>query len=175
MPSEEAQIGKFMYDVVAQRLAAQSADQSALVGRSKDLVGLATLTSSVAGVLANDKLVRVVGGQRLPVAFAGLLSLGLLLTIGSGLYVLYPRKWFLSFDPVSLFEKISEHYREWPLDKFYASAATAFLNPGELGDEMEAILVNDAQLRRMHFAVGLQILGAGILGASGLYLAWNAT
>lgn len=166
-------VGKFLYDIVAERLKAQAADQSALTGRAKDLVGLAAVTTTVTGVLANDKLFDVTKGSQ-PIVFAVLLSFGLLLTIGAGLYGLKPRVWYLSPDPTEVFSTVSGNLA-WPLDSYYASVATGLTQPGVVVTGKSALAHNDEQLVKLRRAIVIQVVGVAILASSGLVVAWQAT
>lgn len=166
-------VGKFLYDIVAERLKAQAADQSALTGRAKDLIGLAAVTTTVTGVLANDKLFDVTKGSQ-PVVFAVLLSCGLLLTVGAGLYGMKPRVWYLSPDPLEVFSTVSANLT-WPLDSYYASVATGLTQPGIVVTGKSALAHNDEQLSKLRRAIVIQVVGVAILASSGLVVAWQAT
>jgi hypothetical protein len=72
--------GKFLYDMVSARIAAQAADQAALVGRAKDLLGVASITTTISGVLANDKLVNLSKTDADKFAFV-VLALGLIVVV----------------------------------------------------------------------------------------------
>jgi hypothetical protein len=42
--------GKLLWEVVSLRLKAQDSSQAALTGRAKDMIGLATISSTITGV-----------------------------------------------------------------------------------------------------------------------------
>lgn len=166
-------VGKFLYDIALERLKAQAADQTALAGRAKDMVGLAAVTTTITGVLANDKLVTVSKGDQ-PAAVAVLLTVGLVVTIGAGLDALRPRVWYFSPDPTKVFDTVSNNLG-WPLDSYYASVATGLEHRDVVVTGASAFEHNDQQLRRLRWAILAQVVGVGLLACAGLVLAWQAT
>jgi hypothetical protein len=164
--------GKFLYDMVMARVGAQSTDLATMQGRSKDLIGLAAVTTTVTGVLSNDKLFNNVAIlPHRPREFAVLLVVGLVLAILPGIYVLWPRAWFLAPDPVDLNAQIDAH-PTWPVDAYYSSAAMGFIER-KYGrcEKTNALRFNDRRLFRLRIAVVAQLVGVCGLAIAGLVLA----
>ena len=166
--------GKFLYETVTARVASQAADYAALSGRSKDLIGLATITSTVMGVLANERLVNLTKMRRVPASYSIVAVASLILVLGPGLFVLWPRKWHLSPSPEDALATVNAH-PTWPTDSYYATLATGFVNRGVVDAKLNALEVNDRNIARIRWAVLAQIGGLSALAVSGLALTLHAS
>lgn len=123
MPDEPK--GKLLWDVVALRLAAQSANQSALTGRAKDLLGTATIATTITGVILNDKLFEVVKDDA-PIWWTGGAGVALVVLVASGILAIWPREY--SFAPnAEDFQRVMETYPSATVDALYRATALGYL------------------------------------------------
>ena len=99
--------GKLLWDVVALRLTADAANQTALVGRAKDLLGAATIAATITGVLVNDKLFTVEKSGL--VTWWGIATgLTLAMLVVCALVAMRPREWSFAPSPTDLYGKMSD-------------------------------------------------------------------
>jgi hypothetical protein len=168
--SDDEPRGKFLYDTVSARLSAQSTDLSTAQGRAKDLIGLAAITTTITGVLANDKLFKIDAAAERPKPFAALLVAGIALAIIPGLYVLWPRAWYLAPDPVDINAKIDQH-PTWHVDDYYASLAMGFMTAQHGKNNDTALRFNERRILRLRVAVIAQLFGIAGLALAGVVLA----
>jgi hypothetical protein len=165
--------GKFLYDIVSARLAAQAADQLALTGRAKDLIGFASITTTITGVVANDKIVTV-NKSGIDALILGLLAVGLAMVITFGIQAIRPRAWFLSPDPHLVADLVHENYSSWTVDDYYAAVANGFTKLGVGSPGNSALGYNEEQLKTLRRSVLVQIIGVSALAACGVLLALEA-
>jgi hypothetical protein len=170
MPDEAK--GKFLYDMVAARLTAQAADQVALVGRAKDLLGVATITTTITGVLAKDKVANISKADLDPWLF-GLMAIALATVVWLAFGALRPRTWYLSPEPTDVAATVSSQ-PTWAVDTYYASVAMGFISPGVVVSGKSALDHNRLQINELRQAVRLQMLGLSVLAGCGLALAYEA-
>ena len=163
--------GKFLYDTVTARIAAQAADQAALAGRAKDLLGVAAISTTVSGALVNDKLTDVTKGAVSLLLFL-LTLLGLACVVAGALYAFRPRTWYFSPEPKSAAERISAN-PDSPTDDYYAAVANGFIALKPSGTE-SPLDHNDRQIGKLHAAVLVQIVGVSALSVAGALLASRA-
>ncbi len=155
--------------MVEAKLSAQAADQSALVGRAKDMLGVATISSTITGVLANDKLFAV-GKDDADVALFVAMAVALLLVIICAFYAMRPRTWYLAPSPEEVAATVRNDVTA-PVDDYYASVAMGFMSADVAVDGKTVLAHNDDQIDRLRTAVLVQIPALGVLAAAGLVLA----
>lgn len=127
--------GKILYDAVASRLAAQKDNQTALVGRAKDLFGSGSIVATIVGVLGNDKLVNLSKGA-VPIWWAISMAAAFGVLASSGIIALLPREWSFAIDPADLRNAINDDMAGVVADdQWYRSIADGFLvtNPRKIG------------------------------------------
>jgi hypothetical protein len=121
--------GTILWGVVASELAGQAADQASLTGRAKDLMGVATISTTITGVILNDKLFNVPKVD-IPVWWIILAALSLLAVFGAGIYAIQPRTY--SFAPdATAFHRIEQDYQESSEDELYRAMAEGYLLPND--------------------------------------------
>jgi hypothetical protein len=147
------------------------ADQSALAGRAKDLLGVAVISTTITGVLANDKLTNVTK-HNVPAWLFVLMAIAVAAVVGSAFYALWPRTWYFSPDPREGLQTATDE-PDWPVDTYYASIAAGFTTPNVV-QPASALDHNDTQIRALRTAVLAEIGALAILAIAGLALAWNA-
>jgi hypothetical protein len=91
--------GKMLWGVVAGELAGQAADQASLTGRAKDLLGVATISSTITGVILNDHLFNV-DKEDIPLWWILVAGGSLLAVFVAGLWAIKPRTY--SFTPYAI-------------------------------------------------------------------------
>jgi hypothetical protein len=170
--------GKMLWDVVALRLTAEAANQTALVGRAKDLLGAATIAATITGVLLNDKLVTF---DKTPLLGLWTVVTGITLAVLVllALAALKPRAWSFAPNPNSLYkqllagEKSAASTQQDPktVDAWYHDMAVGYLVPreGQTKNQLEknAELVDSlAKLVRWEtYALGALAIEAFLLAA----------
>ena len=173
--------GKFLYDITATKLAAQCADHSLLTGRAKDLIGLTTLTTTIGAFVATS---RATGNTaRLPDWYTGGVLITVVVIIGCGLYVLLPRRWNFSPDPLAVRAALQTDPN---LDSIYMRLAEGHLaqpapaegtkrrwRAGRFGPsvDLEGIEFNKGVLSRLATAVRVQVVGVSALAVLGAIVA----
>ena len=163
---------EMLYQVVRTRLDGQEATMSRLTGRSKDYIGAASIATTLTGVLANKDL-SAVATTELPLSFAVLLTVGLVLTVGLGFVALWPRTWYFSPDVDVVYARVRSE-PDWDATMHYASIANGFVNVGVVSPTDSAISLNDRGIRLLKVLLIGQTFGLAVLAGAGLILAWRA-
>ena len=160
--------GKTLWDVVALRLAAQAANQTALTGRAKDLLGAATIAGTIIGVVYNDKLFPLAGfhapGWWIPAVVVT--YLGVVLCAVSAVW---PRSYSFSPDAAD-FADLERDNPGASANMLYRAAARGFLDPLSVKGKTQ-IQVNEDRLRTLERLVRGEIVSLGGLAGLALYLA----
>jgi len=152
--------------VLALQLATQAADQAALVNRAKDLMGTATIASTITGVILNDKLVAVVRGD-VPLWWTIAAALALIVLFGSGLWAVQPRDYYFAPDAVDFFA-VEREFPEATTGQLYRSLAEGFLEPE---DGATRLATNEEQLATLDRLVRLETVALAVLALLGFLLA----
>jgi hypothetical protein len=141
--------GKLLWDVVSLQLAAQAADQAALTNRAKDLMGTATIATTITGVILNDKLIAVVKGD-VPIWWTITTALALVVLFACGLWAIQPRDYYFAPDAVDFYAVERESPDVSP-GQLYRSLAEGFVEPEEghtlLASNEEQLVVLDRLVR----------------------------
>jgi hypothetical protein len=161
--------GKLLWDVVAMRLAAQTATQAVLVSRAKDLLGVATIVATISGVILNDKLFYVQKAVP-PWPWTVLAVIALIAVFGGGLAALLPGRWSSAPDAVD-FHAVEQQYSHATYGEFYRSLAEGFLLPGADGSKSR-LVQNDDRLAWLARFVNAQVGGLVLLGVLAFLLAF---
>ena len=164
--------GKFLYDMVAARVTAQGADQSALVGRAKDLLGVASITTTITGVLANDKITNVSKSDAAKVVFI-IMAVALLSVVFCAFDALRPRTWYLSPDPLEAEQTLVANPIA-TVDQYYESIAEGFIQLDVAVTGKSALQHNEDQISHLRTLVRVEIIALGVLAGCGLALAIDA-
>lgn len=160
--------GKLLWDVVALRLGAQSANQSALVGRAKDFLSLTTIVATITGVILSDKYFPVVKGE-VPLWWIIAASLALAVVYGAGIWALRPADWSFAPDVLS-FHSLMNEYPDASQGQFYRSLADGYLLPGT--DGKPRIQKNQDGLQWLARLVNIQMWALVVLGVLAFALAF---
>jgi hypothetical protein len=164
--------GQFLYDMVTACLASQAADYAALVGRAKDLLGVASITTLVTGVLANDKITNVARTDTEPWVFVAV-ALALVAVVACAFTAMQPRDLYLSPAPADVAATVSSN-PSWDVDTYYASVAMGFILEDFIVVGESAIDHNRAAIDSVRRLVRLQIVALGVLTLFGLALSSGA-
>jgi hypothetical protein len=121
--------GRILWGTVANELAGQAADQASLTGRAKDLMGVATISTTITGVILNDKLFNVPKVD-IPVWWILFAGLSLLAVFGAGIYAIQPRTYSFAPDATD-FHQIEQDYQESSENDLYRAMAEGYLFPND--------------------------------------------
>lgn len=159
--------GKLLWDVVSFQLSTQAGDQAALSNRAKDLMGAATIASTITGVILNDKFMAVVRGE-VPLWWTLLAAVALLLVFASGLWAVQPRGYFFAADAID-FHAVEQESPEATPGQLYRSLAEGFLD----AEEGTSVLArNDMQIAKLDRLVRLETAGLAMLAFLAFSLAF---
>jgi hypothetical protein len=165
--------GTFLYNMVVAQTSAQATDISTLTGRAKDLIGAATISTTVTGALANANIVNVQKhAERLGVVW--LLAVGFGLVFLAGFAAIYPREWSLAPDAERVASEVIAGHLSDTVDVYYAKVAMGFLDKGTGRDHRTAIQENARKIGHVRVLIDIQLLGLLLLAASGVVLASTA-
>lgn len=159
--------GRQLWDAVAGTLAAQASDQAALTSRAKDFLSMATISTTITGVILNDKLFSV-SEIELSVGWIALASVSLLLVYGAGIWALVPRQWSFAPDAADFYavEQESPFASEGEL---YRAMAEGYLLAGDGQSQLER---NAESVKFIEMLVRIQSVGVIGLGAAAFILAF---
>jgi hypothetical protein len=160
--------GKLVWDMVALKLGAQAASQTALVGRAKDLLGVATIATTITGVILNDKLFAVVKGEA-PLWWTILAAISLAVIYGAGLWAMQPAEYSFAPDAED-FYVVEQTYPASSQGEFYRSLAEGYLLVGPDGESR--LGKNQEQLERIELLVRFETMGIAVLGILAFLLAF---
>jgi hypothetical protein len=160
--------GKLLWDVVAGELAGQATDQSSLTGRVKDLLGVATISTTITGVILNDTLFNV-AKEAVPLWWILVAAASLVAVYVPGLWALWPRTYsfapdandFLQVEQASPGASDGELYRALA-EGYLLSDATG---KNQLDRNRDAIKIIDN-------LVNIQMVGIAVLTAMAFVLAF---
>jgi hypothetical protein len=164
--------GKFLYDVVMARLSSQAADLAAMGGRAKDLLGVATISTTITGAIANGAIVTTTKHNVSWLVFAALI-VGFVLVLGAAGFSLWPRTWYLSPEPLGTSRAVQAHL-DWPLDAYYGQIAVGFIAPDVVTAGKSALEHNDQRLMWIGRAILIEMAGLLLLALAGFALAYEA-
>jgi hypothetical protein len=167
MDTEVDPSGKLLWDIVALQLAAQAGDQAALANRAKELMGTATIASTITGVILNDKLVAVVKGD-VPLWWTTAAALVLIVLFGCGLWAVKPRDYFFAPDAAD-FYAVERESPDATTGQLYRSLAEGFLEPEE---GRTRLAENEEQLATLDRLVRLETVALAILAFLAFSLAF---
>lgn len=159
--------------MVTAQLAGQVADIAALSGRAKDLIGVATISTTITGGLANDRLVNVGKHDINPFAL-GFLIVGFCSVLIAGFFVLKPRSWSLVPNADEIKTNAVAAHPTWPIDAYYGQVAMGFLTPGLVVPGKTAIQQNAENIDLIRNCIYVQLVGLGLLAIAGFILASQA-
>jgi hypothetical protein len=156
-----------LWDVVAGQLAGQSADQAALSGRAKDLLGVATISTTITGVIVNDKLFNLAKVE-LPAWWVVLAAVSLIVVFGAGLLAIQPRKYSFAPDAEG-FHSIEQKYPDASETELYRAMAEGYLEEAEGKTQLER---NRENLKLIELLVRIETGGVVALAVMAFILAF---
>jgi len=163
--------GKMLWERVSGELAGQAADQSSLTGRAKDLLSVATISTTITGVILNDKLFDVTKVD-IPGWWIVLAAVSLVVVFGAGLMAIQPRDY--SFAPdASAYHVIERDYPDASEGELYRATAEGYLFEAE--DGKTQLQRNRETLSRIELLVRLETYGIAGLAAMAFLLAFMIT
>lgn len=144
---------------------AQSDDYSTLTGRAKDLIGLATVATTIASVILNEKVFAPAKLTHVPKWWAFLSAASVAAILLAGIYSLWPRVWYFSPDPAEVYATVVSDLT-LSTDALLASVANGIVLPDVVVTGKSALEWNDAGLARIRWAVVVQVCGYLALGGA---------
>lgn len=144
--------GAFMWQVVQDRAMSQRTSVDRLAGRSKDLLGTATIATTITGAFANDNLFDQ-GKLEVPMPFVVIGLLAILVLVAGASFCIWPRGWTFSFNPIVVETAIKSH--EHLTDDDLQRAMAEGMRP-KLEQDFEVI-------QRMSKVLAAQVLALGVL------------
>lgn len=150
----------------------QADDFAVLTGRAKDLIGLATVATTIASVILNDKVLGPTKPSEVPMWWAAVAAIALASILLPGIYCLWPRIWYFSPDPDSIYKTVSADL-SLSTDDLFASVANGLVRKDVVVSDRSALEWNDAGLRRFRVAVFIQVVGYVVLGCAAAVLAFQ--
>jgi hypothetical protein len=161
--------GKLLWDVVAGELAGQAADQSSLTGRAKDLLGVATISTTITGVILNNTLFNF-DKEEVPLWWIGVAAASLIAIFGAGLWAILPR--IYSFAPdASHFHQVEEGFPGASEGELYRAMAEGYLLPDPKTGKNQ-LERNRKEIRFIDTLVSIQMVGVAALTAMAFVLAF---
>lgn len=162
VPLAEDPHGKILWERVTGELPGQAADQAALTGRAKDLLGVATISSTITGAILNDKLFQF-SQIEIPAWWLVLAALPLLMVLVAGLWAVQTKEYSFAPDAAAFYE-IEQKYPNSTEGDLYRALAEGYLFEAEDGK---------TQLQRNRDILGgiellVRVETAGIIGVAGM-------
>ncbi len=157
--------GEMLWDAVAGALAGQAADQSALTSRAKDFLSIATISTTITGVVLNDKLFTISQIQ-VPMWWFFLAGASLIMIYGAGIWALVPRRYSFAPDAED-FHAVEQQYPQASDGELYRAMAEGYLLPAGGRSTLDR---NQDHVKFIETLVRIETVGLIALGASAFVL-----